>query len=339
MRFAIVHLSIQKGGVNSFLLSLQKGLEKLGHSSFILDEKNILRLRETNYDFVLLNSFSESNRTIYISTIGFLDYYRIPYAVLLHDYWPICHQTNLIDFSKGCKQCELGQSGQCDPLFCKFSNNTQKLYSNDKNFNVKIPLLYYDLINKNVVCFSNKSTEIYKQAGFNRVFTINHGVDTDKFNIINKEKEFTVLFTNAWGQKDIKGYKHWKWLKKNINNINFKQTIGNTSYDRMSDFYNSGSCLLFLSLWQETFGLVVIEAMACGLPIISYPVGIAPEIIDGQNGILIDSYNPKDVKDAIYKIKENMNNETREYCRDKILNQYTIEHMAKGYVDLVNNIR
>jgi len=341
MRFALLHLSVDHGGVYSFLISLGKGLSQLGHSSFIINKENIARLRDTNYDFILVNSFSEENWDIYEESIGFLDFYQIPYAILLHDYWPICYQTNLINFDRGCEQCKIGQEGQCDPSTCNF-NYEDPMLSKDINeiSTYKHPLFYRDLINKNVICFTEKSAEIFTRAGLNKITVINHGVDTDKFNIQKElgDNIFKILFTNAWGKKDIKGYKHWNWIKKNMPNISFLETIGETAHDRMNSFYNSGDCLLFLSLWQETFGLVILEAMACGLPVISYPVGIAPEIIDGQNGILVETYNPKDVIDAIEKVKENITTETMEYCRDIVLSKYTLRHMAQKYIDMAIHI-
>jgi glycosyltransferase involved in cell wall biosynthesis len=65
--------------------------------------------------------------------------------------------------------------------------------------------------------------------------------------------------------------------------------IGEISDSRKSEFLSGAICLLAPSAWPEPFGLVMIEAMACGCPVIAYNRGALPEVIEeGVTGFLVD---------------------------------------------------
>jgi glycosyltransferase involved in cell wall biosynthesis len=54
------------------------------------------------------------------------------------------------------------------------------------------------------------------------------------------------------------------------------------------DFYRRATVLVFPSVWQEPFGIPIVEAMACGLPVVSTCSGGIPEIVEhGQTGMLV----------------------------------------------------
>jgi glycosyltransferase involved in cell wall biosynthesis len=66
--------------------------------------------------------------------------------------------------------------------------------------------------------------------------------------------------------------------------------IGEIGEQQKSEFLGNAAALLFPIDWPEPFGLVMIEAMACGTPVIGWPCGSAPEVIDeGVTGFLVNS--------------------------------------------------
>ena len=65
--------------------------------------------------------------------------------------------------------------------------------------------------------------------------------------------------------------------------------IGEIGDERKSDFLGNAVALLFPINWPEPFGLVMIEAMACGTPVIAYNHGSVPEVIDdGVTGFIVE---------------------------------------------------
>jgi glycosyltransferase involved in cell wall biosynthesis len=66
--------------------------------------------------------------------------------------------------------------------------------------------------------------------------------------------------------------------------------IGEIGDDAKADFLGNGAGLLFSIDWPEPFGLVMIEAMACGTPVIAWSCGAVPEVIDhGTTGFIVRS--------------------------------------------------
>jgi len=88
--------------------------------------------------------------------------------------------------------------------------------------------------------------------------------------------------------------------EENCENIIFTGIINNND---IPYYYGISNYQIVPSLWNEAFGLVVIEGMACGLPIIATKVGGIPELVDSSNGILVDKDN---VVDNLYMAMQEM---------------------------------
>jgi len=84
--------------------------------------------------------------------------------------------------------------------------------------------------------------------------------------------------------------------------------------------------------WDEPFGLVIIEAMACGTPPIVMRRGAAPEIVvDGVTGFLVD-----DVRQMIEAV-ERASTVNPDTCRRHVQENFSVEKMVDGYVRLFEN--
>lgn len=91
--------------------------------------------------------------------------------------------------------------------------------------------------------------------------------------------------------------------------------------------------LLHLINFDEPFGLSVVEAMACGTPVIACNRGSMPELIDdGVTGFLVDS--PNAAVDAINRIDEI----DRAACRAAVSARFTVDRMADRYLALYRSI-
>jgi len=94
-----------------------------------------------------------------------------------------------------------------------------------------------------------------------------------------------------------------------------------------------GRTLLHMIDFEEPFGLSVIEAMACGTPVIAYPRGSMPELIQhGVTGFLVDSFD--EAVAAIDRIDEI----DRNACRRHVAKRFTVERMADQYLALYGRL-
>ena len=91
--------------------------------------------------------------------------------------------------------------------------------------------------------------------------------------------------------------------------------------------------LLFPIDWPEPFGLVLIEAMACGTPVIAYRCGSVPELIDdGVTGFIVDDLNA--ATDAVPKIR----NLDRNLCRRRFEERFSATRMAQEYLTIYQRL-
>lgn len=99
------------------------------------------------------------------------------------------------------------------------------------------------------------------------------------------------------------------------------------------DFLGNAAALLFPIEWPEPFGLVMIEALACGTPVIAHPFGSVPEIIpEGVGGFLV-----RDIDEAVEAVKRLGEIDRRE-CRRHFELNFTDDRMARDYVKLYNHL-
>ena len=103
--------------------------------------------------------------------------------------------------------------------------------------------------------------------------------------------------------------------------------VGEISDREKDDFLGNAYALLFPIDWPEPFGLVMIEAIACGTPVIAYDGGAVPEVIeDGQTGFI--AKNLEDAADAVHRVSEI----SRTHCRKIFKKRFTVTRMARDYV-------
>jgi glycosyltransferase involved in cell wall biosynthesis len=119
-------------------------------------------------------------------------------------------------------------------------------------------------------------------------------------------------------------------MVKSHSNVEF---IGEINEHQKADFLGNACALLFPIDWPEPFGLVMIEAMACGTPVIAFGCGSVPEVIDnGISGILIDS-----VTEAAENVEWALRMD-RKKVRATFEKRFSAERMARDYLDIYRNL-
>lgn len=105
------------------------------------------------------------------------------------------------------------------------------------------------------------------------------------------------------------------------------QLVGEVDERGKQPFLSGAAALLFPIKWPEPFGLVMIEAMACGTPVIAYRAGSVPEVIDeGVTGFIVEGE-----EEAVQAVK-NLERIDRRRVRTRFEERFTSERMARAYV-------
>lgn len=221
-------------------------------------------------------------------------------------------------------------------------------------YNKYSKMIYEHFKNANYVSVSHNQRN--GMPDLNYVGTVYNGIRLEDFKLSNKKGNYFAFLGRTSPEKGIKeaiivskktGVKlkiaaksesDKEYFEKEVKPlIDGKQIeyIGEISSKDKSNFLGNAIALLSPIQWEEPFGLVFIEAMACGTPIIAFNRGSVPEIINhGKTGFIIEKNN---IENMVEAVKELTNMHTDEYkkmilnCRKQAEKNFTAEKMADAY--------
>jgi glycosyltransferase involved in cell wall biosynthesis len=124
--------------------------------------------------------------------------------------------------------------------------------------------------------------------------------------------------------------RHVRPVLENSPHVEF---IGEINDGRKQQFLGEAKALLFPIIWPEPFGLVMIESMACGTPVIAFRSGSVPEIMeDGVTGFVVDT-----VKEAAAKVAK-LDGLSRAAIRARFEKRFSVQAMARAYVKIYEKL-
>ena len=109
--------------------------------------------------------------------------------------------------------------------------------------------------------------------------------------------------------------------------------LGEVSDKDKDEFLGKAYALLFPIDWPEPFGLVMIESMACGTPVIAYSGGSVAEVIDdGVTGFVVNDI--EQAAEAVRRVRDL----SRARCREVVEKRFTASRMASDYIDVYTGL-
>ena len=187
------------------------------------------------------------------------------------------------------------------------------------------------------------------------VHVVHHGIDPDRY-VYSEHKDDYVAFLGRMApskgphlaiQAAKKAGVHLKlagevqpcfqtyWDEQVLPLIDGDQIefIGEVDRLKKNALLSRARALLFPIQWEEPFGLVMIESMACGTPVIALPGGAVEEVVrDGVSGwICRDMDEMADCVNSL-SIPSSM-------CRDYMVDQFSVARMAEKYVEVYESVR
>lgn len=180
--------------------------------------------------------------------------------------------------------------------------------------------------------FYNENCKKYDKFTFLSVGNLNEGkrffLTIDAFLEISKKYNDIQLIIVGDGPlySQLNNYV----IKKNLKNK--VKLFGNIANDLLPEIYRKSHCFVLPSAF-ETFGVVYIEALASGLPVIATKCGGPEEIIDKQNGILVAIDDLFQLSDAFYSIYENYRRYDQNLISKRAIEIFSEEMIVSALVE------
>ncbi len=212
---------------------------------------------------------------------------------------------------------------------------------------------------KNIYFVSISVSQYKSFKKINLIKIIHHGININRFQFNLNPKNYMLFSGRLFYKKGVDvAIKAAQKLKNNlkiigtINDLDYYnksikpylnkniQYLGTKHRQELIRFYQNARVLLFPIKWEEPFGLVMIEAMACGTPVVAFKRGSVPEVIvNGKTGFIVKNTEEmiKAIK-KIYQMPETEYKKMRNNCREHIEKNFTIERMTDEYEKLYYEI-
>ena len=209
--------------------------------------------------------------------------------------------------------------------------------------------VYEKYNNKNFyVSISNSD----RSEKLNYIATVYHGINLDEFSFNRQIGDYLVFFGRMHPDKGAKEAIQIakKFGKKLImagivqdqdyfdNEIapNFDENIvyvGSVGPEDRNKLLGGAFALLHPIFFAEPFGLSVVEAMACGTPVVAFNKGSMPELIDsGKNGFIVENV------DEAVGVLGKISGIDRQCCRDTVEKRFSVERMVDDYIKVYQQI-
>ena len=113
----------------------------------------------------------------------------------------------------------------------------------------------------------------------------------------------------------------------------FVEYVGEISEAEKSEFLGNALALCFPIDWPEPFGLVVVESLACGTPVLARPYGSMPELLaDGVTG-----YCHSDIKELARRVAD-IPRIDRRICRKYVEDRFSLKRMTEDYINVYRHL-
>jgi glycosyltransferase involved in cell wall biosynthesis len=328
--------------------------DRHGFGSVHATHRFIEKVREIDPDIIHLHNIHGYYVNIEI-LFNYLKEANKPVVWTLHDCWSFTGHCAYFDYvgcekwKTGCYECPQKKSYPASFLF----DGSESNYLNKKE-------IFNGLKNMSIVTPSNWLKRMVEQSFLSKyaVHVINNGIDlntffprdsyfSEKFNI--QDKKIILGVANVWEER--KGFSTFLELSRLIDDNYIIVLIGlsekqiellpnniigirrTENIEELAKWYSISDVCANPSV-EETFGLVTVEAMACGTPVVVYNATASPELVDEKVGIVVE----KGRVDLFYKAIDDILNKERskyeENCIRKVHENFDKKNTNKAYVDL-----
>lgn len=157
--------------------------------------------------------------------------------------------------------------------------------------------------------------------------------------INNKKSDIKLLLIGPYRESEYGDFKYYSYLLSLIKNYNLEKSVyftGIIRHDELPKYYSVCDILVFPSDWEEPFGIVCIEALACGKPVIVTDSGAFREIItSGINGLIVPKKSPSIIANMVMSLlDDNVLRNNISLAAAARAESFSFEHIAQQYENL-----
>ena len=283
---------------------------------------------------------------------------NIPVVWTFHDCWPytgVCHHyiaEKCDKWKKSCFDCSYIKKNKIKPWFdlsaSQFAKK-KKLYGDMQNLTIVTPSKWLaDEVKKSFLSQNN------------RIYVINNGIDLDAFQyrdsnireLYDLNNKFVIIsVASHWTVN--KGLNDFLKLAERVDEDTRIVLVGVeelpkknekiiclpliSSKEKLAEWYSAADVYCSFST-EETFGMVVAEAMSSGTPAIVYDSTASPEIVEGTLSKVCSPHDIDGVLDALKEIRENGKTFYRESCISVARARFSKKINSNKYVELYHKI-
>ncbi|MBI3379849.1 glycosyltransferase family 4 protein [Candidatus Gottesmanbacteria bacterium] len=199
--------------------------------------------------------------------------------------------------------------------------------------------------NTHIITISNAQRKDFPDLNY--LATVYNCVDTQKYSYDavggdyllmmgsiapHKNQEVAIRVAQKLGMKLILAGKignpdYFAKMKPDIDGEMVKW-MGEMDFAEKLKLYQKAKAFIFPINWPEPFGLVMIEAMSCGVPVVAFNNGAIPEVlVDGKTGFVIENNSEDNMIEAV----KNIDKIKREDCRKYVEENFTVAKMVSDY--------
>lgn len=243
-----------------------------------------------------------------------------------------------------------------ETLHGAYDDDLREIYFSNTDQHALAKPALQELEKINYVAVSKRQEELFAQCEpyyFKKHSTIHNGIPVKKFSFNPKPKDYLLYIgymtpdkgadiavqvakqagmklilagekigTEAFFKEKIEPY-----LNSEI------QYVGPVEFKKKNDLYGNAKALLAPLRWEEPFGLTIVEAQACGTPVVAFKKGAAAEIIKhGKTGFVINT--EQEMVESLQKIEKI----DRAECRKWVEENFSVEKMVDKYEELYKKL-
>ncbi|MFH1753278.1 MAG: glycosyltransferase family 4 protein [Candidatus Omnitrophota bacterium] len=327
----------QYGGIEIVIYNLVEGLHELGHEVLLFalgDSKVSCKLYPYLESYFRFGMDSPPDQKAFVSELAL----KYAYAQAGYEKVDIIHDHSMFNSHVNVPTLHTLYSTACEGSV----KQLEELSASPKNYFVAV---------------SRKQKERYLtlHREFNLVDVIHHGIDVKTIEWSDKKEDYCLCVGRASWEKGLdvvarvaakartglvmaikmvedEEKEFFKkeiqpWIDKYPKDL-LLQVVHEVPRATMFDLFRRAKCTLFTSQWEQPFGMVMIESMASGTPVIAFRRGGASEIIvDGKTGFVVNS--EEEMIEAIGKIDQIDPADCRRHAEEN----FSRERMVKSYLE------